>query len=342
MYTPALTPATPAPSKRPSTSIMVDVSGIEKSYGATQVLDGITLQIATGTAFALLGPNGAGKTTLIRILATLVRPDAGTALINRHDLRTERAAVQSSFSLTGQHAAVDEMLTGRENLLMMGRLRRLGRRDARRRADELLAQFDLVDAAHRTAKTYSGGMRRKLDLAISLITRPPLIFLDEPTVGLDPRSREALQLAVLDLIAAGVTILLTTQYLDEADRLASRIALLDGGRIIADGTPDQLKASISGEVAALEFADDTAFRRAVAGLSALRPGDLTTDPACRIIEVSTDGSAESVRVLLNLLDREGAQVQRVSLHRPSLDDVFLSLTQRKPTQQETSQKESVR
>lgn len=301
----------------------ISASGLRKAYHTQVVLDGVDLAVETGTIFALLGPNGAGKTTMVNILSTLSRADAGTATVAGHDLFADAEGVRRSISLTGQYAALDEVLTGRENLVMMGRLFRLGARAARRRAEELLARFDLADAQDRRVGTYSGGMRRRLDLAVSLITNPPLVFLDEPTTGLDPRSREQLWSTVRDLACSGTTVFLTTQYLEEADRLADRIAMLDGGRIIVEGTADDLKSNLEGEVAAFEFADEATFRRALAAL----PDEAATDrPEARMIEVPTDGSAEQVHRLLAHLASSGAPVHRMSLQQPSLDDVFLSLT----------------
>jgi ABC-2 type transport system ATP-binding protein len=299
----------------------VNVLGIRKSFGGKLVLNGVDLAVPTGSIFALLGPNGAGKTTLVRILATLVRPDAGTATVAGHDLLADPAGVRRSISLTGQYAAVDDMLTGEENLQMMARLLHLSPRAARARAAELLAEFDLRDAGHRRAKTYSGGMRRRLDLAVSMIANPRLLFLDEPTSGLDPRSREQLWGNVRDLAGAGVTVLLTTQYLAEADQLADAIALLHHGRIVAEGTADQLKASLGGEVVRLQFAGTAAYQRALASVPAIR-----ADERLRTVEVGTDGSAASVHDLLGMLSAAGAPASRVSVDRPSLDDVFLALT----------------
>jgi ABC-2 type transport system ATP-binding protein len=299
----------------------VKAAGIRKSFGSHVALEHVDLAIETGSVFALLGPNGAGKTTMVRILATLVRPDAGTAAVAGHDLLADPAGVRASISLTGQHAAVDDKLTGRENLEMMARLLHLPRRTARRRAAELLAAFGLEGARDRRAGTYSGGMKRRLDLAISMIGRPELVFLDEPTAGLDPRSREQLWGAVRDLAEDGVTILLTTQYLEEADQLADAIALLDGGRIVAEGTADQLKSRIGTEVVRLQFADAASYDGALAGLDALR-----CDRRLRIVEVASDGSAAGVRDLLARLDAAGTPALKVATQRPSLDDVFLSLT----------------
>ncbi len=299
----------------------VYASAIRKSFGGKLALDDVDLAVPTGSIFALLGPNGAGKTTLVRILATLVRPDAGTATVAGHDLLADPAGVRRSISLTGQFAAVDDVLTGEENLQMMARLLHLPARAARARAAGLLAEFGLADAARRRVKTYSGGMRRRLDLAISMIASPRLLFLDEPTTGLDPRSREQLWGTVRGLASAGVTVLLTTQYLAEADQLADTIAMLHHGRIVAQGTAGQLKSRLGGEVVRLQFADPAAFRRAL--------GSVTTvgaDERLRTVEVGTDGSAASVYELLGRLRAAGAPAARVSVDRPSLDDVFMTLT----------------
>jgi ABC-2 type transport system ATP-binding protein len=304
----------------------VTTEGISKSFGGQVALDRVDLAIETGSILALLGPNGAGKTTIVRILSTLVRPDAGTAAIAGHDLLTDPVGVRRSISLTGQFAAVDDMLTGRENLVMMARLLRLPPRAARTRADELLTAFGLADAASRLARTYSGGMRRRLDLAISMITQPRLLFLDEPTTGLDLRSREQLWGAARDLASEGVTILLTTQYLEEADQLADRIAVLDHGRVIASGTPDQLKSSVGTEVVRLQFADDTAFARAAAALRAGR-----ADQRLRVLEIETSGSAAEVHEVLGRLEAAGVPAAKVSTRRPSLDDVYLALTGATPS-----------
>jgi ABC-2 type transport system ATP-binding protein len=302
----------------------VEVEGLRKAFGGTPVLDGVDLTVATGSIVALLGPNGAGKTTLIRILATLIRPDAGTATVAGHDLLADPVGVRRSISLTGQYAAVDDVLTGEENMRMMARLLHLTPSAARARSAELLAEFGLLDARTRRVKTYSGGMRRRLDLAIAMIARPPLLFLDEPTAGLDPRSREQLWGAVRGLAQDGTTVLLTTQYLEEADRLADVIALLDHGRIVAQGSADELKSSLGGELVRLEFADSAGLRRALASVTAI-----AVNERLRTLEVGTDGSAASVHDLLGLLQAAGAPATRVAVQRPSLDDVFLSLTEPK-------------
>jgi ABC-2 type transport system ATP-binding protein len=285
------------------------------------VLDGVDLSVQTGTVFALLGPNGAGKTTMVRILATLVRPDAGAATIAGRDLLADPVGVKRVISLTGQQTAIDDLLTGEENLIMMGRLRRLSRPAAAARAAELLATFDLADAADQRAGTYSGGMMRRLDLAISMIERPALLFLDEPTTGLDPRSREQVWATVRALTGDGVTILLTTQYLEEADALADQIALLDHGRVVAEGSAGELKSGIGSEVVQLEFADEAAYDVA---LSQLDP--TAADRQLRTIEFATDGSAAQLYSALGRLQAVGAPALKVSIHRPSLDDVFFALT----------------
>jgi len=287
------------------------------------VLDGIDLAVATGSVFSLLGPNGAGKTTLVRILATLLAPDSGTATIAGHDLLSDPLAVRKVISLTGQYAAVDEVLTAEENLLMMAQLRHLPRKLARQRVEDLLAEFDLVDARARRVGTFSGGMTRRLDLAISMIERPELLFLDEPTTGLDPRSREQVWGTVRQLVDDGVTILLTTQYLEEADQLADRIAVLDGGSIVAEGTAAELKSTIGGELLRIELADLESYGRAVAHLSPER-----TDERLLSVEVPTDGSPAEIVALLARLEREGLAVRKVTTVHPSLDDVFFTLTER--------------
>jgi ABC-2 type transport system ATP-binding protein len=299
----------------------VTANGICKAFGDQIVLDHVDLTVETGSVLALLGPNGAGKTTMVRILATLVRPDAGTATIAGHDLRSDPMGVKRSISLTGQHAAVDEVLTGQENLEMMAQLLHLPRRAVRERTDQLLTEFDLVDARNRRVGTYSGGMKRRLDLAISMIEKPLLVFLDEPTTGLDPRSREQLWSTVRRIVDEGVTVLLTTQYLEEADQLADMIVMLDGGKVVARGKPDELKASLGAEVVRLQFADDVSYQVA---LGYLDPDH--TDERLRIIEVATEGSAAEVLAMLKRLENVGTPAVKVSTHRPSLDDVFLSLT----------------
>ncbi|WP_433271727.1 ATP-binding cassette domain-containing protein [Actinosynnema sp. CS-041913] len=300
----------------------VETAGLRKSFGGNTVLKALDLGIRQGEVFALLGPNGAGKTTTVRILATLIRPDGGTARVAGHDVAKDPRAVRAAISLTGQYAAVDELLTGRENLVMMAKLRRLDRREAHRRADELLARFDLTDARDRRAATYSGGMRRRLDLALGLVTRPRVLFLDEPTTGLDPRSRREVWAAVADLARSGVTVLLTTQYLEEADKLADRIAVLDHGEVVAEGTTAELKATAGTGTVELFFPDEPTLGRAAATLDGLADREKLS------LRVVGDGSARHVREVLDLLDRHGVQVDRLDQHRPTLDEVFLSLTER--------------
>ncbi|MBB4904463.1 ATP-binding cassette domain-containing protein [Actinophytocola algeriensis] len=301
----------------------IEATGLTKSYGSVRVLTGVDLHVPRGSVFSLLGPNGAGKTTTVRILTTLTSPDSGSARVAGHDLVRDRARVRRSISLTGQDTALDELLSGAENLRMMGRLCRLSRGKAAARADELLAQFDLVEAGSRRVGTYSGGMRRRLDLAASLIVPPAVMFLDEPTTGLDPRSRAAMWTVITELTRSGVTIFLTTQYLEEADRLADRIALVDGGRIVAEGTAAQLKQQVSGHRLDLTLTGVAAFD----GLAAFL-GDraLLPDRDRLTLSVATDGSAGHVRALLDELDPARTAVARFAVHTATLDDVFLALT----------------
>jgi ABC-2 type transport system ATP-binding protein len=315
--------------------LAVEAIGLEKSYGAVRVLDGVDIAVARGTAFSLLGPNGAGKTTTVRILATLARADAGSARVAGLDVVTQQRAVRRAISLTGQYAAVDELQSGAENLRMMGRLLGLTRAAARARAAELLTRFDLDDAARRRVGTYSGGMRRRLDLAAGLVGRPAVIFLDEPTTGLDPRSRQAVWDEVAALAAAGTTVFLTTQYLDEADRLADRIAVIDGGRVVAEGTPAELKRRVADQCLDLVMADVQAYDE-IAPLLAGRT--ILSDPHALRLGVATDGSAAHVRALLDEIDPQRDAVERFSVHDATLDDVFLALTGHAtiPAQKETA------
>jgi ABC-2 type transport system ATP-binding protein len=302
---------------------MIEVHNLTKSYGKNQVLKGIDLRVERGTMVALLGPNGAGKTTTVRILSTLLPFDGGTARIDGHDVRTQADRVRAVIGLTGQAAAVDELLTGRENLVMMGRLYRLTAACAKRRAQELLEEFDLLDAAGRQARTYSGGMRRRLDLAASLIAMPPVLFLDEPTTGLDPGSRLAMWDIIRGLLAGGTTVLLTTQYLEEADQLADRIVVIDGGEVIAEGTPSALKSRVGNDRLELTLRDAESFRRAVAelGESVIDSNPKEFSATVVIKDTNTD-----VRRALDTLAEAGIVVQSVAVHKPTLDDVFLSLT----------------
>ncbi|AGM05631.1 daunorubicin resistance protein DrrA family ABC transporter ATP-binding protein [Amycolatopsis keratiniphila] len=299
----------------------ISATGLRKSYGDKVVLDGIDLHVPAGTVFSLLGPNGAGKTTTVNILSTLVTPDAGAATIAGADLATDPDGVRASIGLTGQFSAVDNLLTGEENLFLMADLHHLPRREGRRRAAELLERFELTDAAKKTPSTFSGGMRRKLDLAMTLIGDPKVIFLDEPTTGLDPRSRRTMWQIIRDLVDGGVTIFLTTQYLEEADQLADRVAVLDGGRIVALGTPDELKRRVPGGHMQLKFPDAVSLRDATRVLRVS-----TSDDEALALRVPTDGTVAALRAVLDRLDDEAVAVDSLTVHTPDLDDVFLSLT----------------
>ena len=303
--------------------LAVDATGLEKSYGGMQVLCGIDLRLPRGQVLALLGPNGAGKTTSVRILSTLTRPDAGTARVAGFDVVSERAHVCRRISLTGQYAAVDELQTGEENLRMIGRLRGLDRAQAARRADELLERFDLVDAARRRVGTYSGGMRRRIDLAMSLVTEPEVLFLDEPTTGLDPRSRQAMWQVVGELAQREVSVFLTTQYLEEADRLADHIVMLDRGRIVAQGTAAELKRRVAEQRLVLTLAGTDAFA-AVAW--ALGDRAIEVDQSELRIVARCGGDARQVRALLDEIDPRRSAVDDFAIHNATLDDVFLELT----------------
>jgi ABC-2 type transport system ATP-binding protein len=301
----------------------IAVRGLRKSFGDHVVLDGIDVDIAEGAVFALLGPNGAGKTTMVRILSTLIRADSGDVRVGGHDLAAAPEAVRGVIGVTGQYSAVDKYLTGAENLMLIADLRRVGRAAGRRRVAELLEQFDLTDAASKPVATYSGGMRRRLDLAMTLVGDPRIIFLDEPTTGLDPRSRRTMWQIVRDLVASGVTIFLTTQYLEEADELAGHIALLDHGRLIAEGTADELKRLVPGGHVSLRFADPDAIDAAASILGGER-----ADNEALTLQLPSDGSVESLRTLLSRLDDPAIQIAELSVHTPDLDDVFLTLTGR--------------
>ena len=302
-------------------TLAIDVTGLRKSFGDTVVLDGIDLAVTEGTVFSLLGPNGAGKTTTVQILSTLIPPDGGRIEVAGHDLAADPDGIRRAIGVTGQFSAVDQLLTGEENLRLMASLHHLARAAGRARADDLLSRFDLTEAARKPVSAYSGGMRRRLDLAMTLMGDPRLIFLDEPTTGLDPSGRRTMWQIIRGLVATGVTVFLTTQYLDEADELADRIALLDHGHIVAEGRADELKRRIPGGHVLLHFAGRPALEDAARLLNAS-----TMDEKALTLQVSSDGDAGSVRALLNDLHAAGADARHVSVHTPDLDDVFFALT----------------
>ncbi|MBB5807936.1 ABC-2 type transport system ATP-binding protein [Saccharothrix ecbatanensis] len=299
----------------------ITVTGLRRSFGDHVVLDGIDLNVPSGTVFSLLGANGAGKTTMVKILSTLIKADGGSAKVAGHDIAADPDAVRAAIGVTGQFSAVDNLLTGYENLTLMADLHHLGRAAGRRRADELLEQFDLVEAGKKTASTYSGGMRRRLDLAMTLVGSPQVIFLDEPTTGLDPRSRRGMWQIVRELVAGGVTIFLTTQYLEEADQLADRIAVLDHGKIVAEGTPEELKRRIPGGHVRLKFTDARELESAARVV-----GQASRDSDALALTVPHDGSLKSLKALLDRLDAGAVEVDSLSVDTPDLDDVFLALT----------------
>ncbi len=303
------------------TSSAIAASGLRKAFGDKIVLDGIDLDVRAGTVFSLLGPNGAGKTTAVNVLTTLLKADAGTVRVAGHDVATQTKAVRAAIGVTGQFAAVDELLTGQENLQLMADLRHLGSAEARRLVTDLLGRFDLTESARKLVSTYSGGMRRKLDLAMTLVGSPRIIFLDEPTTGLDPRSRRTMWGIIRELVADGVTIFLTTQYLEEADQLASQIAVLDKGHLVAQGTPGELKRLVPGSHVRFRFTDVADLDLAARVLP-----DSTRDDEDLTLRVPSDGRAKSLRALLARLDEQSIEVEEFSAHTPDLDDVFLALT----------------
>jgi ABC-2 type transport system ATP-binding protein len=311
------------------TTSAIAVSGLRKAFGDKTVLDGIDLDVGAGTVFSLLGPNGAGKTTTVNVLTTLMKADGGTVCVAGHDVATETKAVRAVIGVTGQFAAVDELLTGQENLQLMADLKRLDSGEGRRVVSSLLERFDLAESAQKLVSTYSGGMRRKLDLAMTLVGNPQIIFLDEPTTGLDPRSRRTMWDIIRQLVADGATIFLTTQYLDEADRLADRIAVLDQGHLVAQGTPGELKRQIPGSHVRLRFASDLELDSAMRILT----DSTRDDEEDLILRVPSDGGAKSVRALLDQLDAHSIEVEEFSVQTPDLDDVFLALTGRTSTKE---------
>ncbi|WP_460068613.1 ATP-binding cassette domain-containing protein [Streptomyces sp. YKOK-I1] len=303
------------------TDLAIAATGLRKSYGDKTVLDGVDLAVPEGTIFSLLGPNGAGKTTAVKILSTLITADAGEIRVGGHDLRTAPQAVRAAIGVTGQFSAVDGLVTGEENMLLMADLHHLPRSQGRRTAAALLERFDLTDAAKKPASTYSGGMKRRLDLAMTLVGSPRIIFLDEPTTGLDPRSRHSMWQIIRELVADGATVLLTTQYLEEADQLADRIAVLHDGTLAAEGTAEELKRLVPGGHVRLRFTDPTTYRRATAALH-----EAARDDEALTLQIPSDGSQRALRTLLDRLDAAGIEADELTVHTPDLDDVFFALT----------------
>ncbi|MFE6336218.1 ATP-binding cassette domain-containing protein [Streptomyces sp. NPDC057806] len=303
------------------TNLAIAADGLRKSYGDKTVLDGIDLAVPEGTVFALLGPNGAGKTTAVKILSTLISADGGRASVAGHDLAAEAQAVRAAIGVTGQFSAVDGLITGEENMLLMADLHHLSRSEGRRVTAELLERFDLVEAAKKPASTYSGGMKRRLDIAMTLVGSPRIIFLDEPTTGLDPRSRHNMWQIIRELVTGGVTVFLTTQYLEEADELADRIAVLNDGTIAAEGTADELKRLVPGGHVRLRFTDPDTYRAAA---SALR--ETTRDDESLALQIPSGGSQRELRAILDWLDAAGVEADELTVHTPDLDDVFFALT----------------
>ncbi|MFD4569500.1 ATP-binding cassette domain-containing protein [Streptomyces sp. NPDC058467] len=304
-----------------SHSPAIAAKGLRKAYGDKTVLDGINLTVPAGTVFSLLGPNGAGKTTAVKILSTLITADAGDLHVGGHDLAADPQAVRAAIGVTGQFSAVDGLITGEENMLLMADLHHLSRSEGRRTATELLERFDLTEAAKKPASTYSGGMKRRLDLAMTLVGNPRIIFLDEPTTGLDPRSRHNMWGIIRELVSGGVTVFLTTQYLDEADELADRIAVLSDGKIAAEGTADELKRIVPGGHVRLRFSDPSAYRSAAVALR-----EVTRDDEALSLQIPSDGSQRELRAILDWLDAAGIEADELTVHTPDLDDVFFALT----------------
>ncbi|MFI2509329.1 ATP-binding cassette domain-containing protein [Streptomyces sp. NPDC018972] len=303
------------------TGLAIAANGLRKSYGDKVVLDGVDLAVPEGTIFSLLGPNGAGKTTAVKILSTLVTADAGDLRVGGHDLATAPQAVRAAIGVTGQFSAVDGLITGEENMLLMADLHHLSRAEGRRVAAELLERFDLTEAARKPASTYSGGMKRRLDIAMTLVGSPRIIFLDEPTTGLDPRSRHNMWGIIRELVTGGVTVFLTTQYLEEADELADRIAVLNDGRIAAEGTAEELKRIVPGGHVRLRFTDPTAYRSAATALT-----EATRDDDALALQIPSDGTQRELRAILDHLDAADIEADELTVHTPDLDDVFFALT----------------
>ncbi|MFJ8782720.1 ATP-binding cassette domain-containing protein [Streptomyces sp. NPDC102476] len=301
--------------------LAIAANGLRKSYGDKTVLDGIDIRVPAGTVFALLGPNGAGKTTVVNILSTLISADAGQARVGGHDLTAEAQAVRAAIGVTGQFSAVDRLITGEENMLLMADLHHLSKREGRRVTAGLLERFDLAEAAKKPASTYSGGMARRLDIAMTLVGDPRIIFLDEPTTGLDPRSRHTMWQIIRELVSGGTTVLLTTQYLDEADQLADRIAVLNHGRLVAEGSAEELKRLVPGGHVRLRFSDPQAYEQAA---TALR--EAGRDDQALTLQIPSDGSQRELRAVLDWLDAAGVEADELSVHTPDLDDVFFALT----------------
>jgi ABC-2 type transport system ATP-binding protein len=303
------------------TNLAIAANGLRKSYGDKLVLDGVDLNVAEGTIFSLLGQNGAGKTTAVKILSTLISADGGTAAVGGHDLASEAQAVRAAIGVTGQFSAVDGLITGEENMLLMADLHHLSKEEGKRVTAELLERFDLVEAAQKPASTYSGGMKRRLDIAMTLVGSPRIIFLDEPTTGLDPRSRHNMWQIIRELVNGGVTVFLTTQYLEEADELADRIAVLNNGRIVAEGSAEELKRLIPGGHVRLRFSDPAAYN-----FAALALGDATRDDEALSLQILSGGSQRDLRAILDRLESAGIEADELTVHTPDLDDVFFALT----------------
>lgn len=319
-------------------SFAFELKGVKKYYGKVKALDGVTLKAEEGKIFGMLGPNGAGKTTIVKVLSTLIEPDSGVAKVNGIDVVNDPNAVRRAIGLAGQFAAVDEFLTGRENIQMVGQLYGLRRKEVKKRAEDILERLSLTEAADRQVKTYSGGMRRRLDLGASLVGHPKILFLDEPTTGLDPRTRKELWEIIRDLANDGTSILLTTQYLEEADELASMIAVIDNGKLIAEGTSAQLKSKLGGDLVEFELRNKIDFDKAVKATGQFHGKDRKVDEAELIIKIPVKNSATDLLKVTQMVDKAGVKPTNISLHKPTLDDVFLSLTGKKAVSKQAPQK----